>query len=486
MVLQFVDTLRHSARALPLNSFIFRVAALLVLLAALKVEAAPLTLPQIIDRARANDHRVREAQAQLRWFRAKADEARWAWFPRIDSYFMVAGPTPEARNDGLGGPPTTRSTLMYDLDFGQPGVMLRAGAEAVLPIYTFGKLDALEEAGKKGVEAGEALTVRAKDEAEFQAAQAFYGYCFAKSGEQVIEDTMKRLEDAEKTLVKLRAEGSDQVTQMDIYKLGFYRQQAEVQRAQAKSGAQFALAALRLIIAAAPDEVIEIQAEELRMPDGVLGSSDELVIRAADHRPELRAIAAGLEARAQEVKIREAMYYPDFGIAGFFRWMWTTSSTRQLSPFAYDPYNDLSAGVGLVMRYQWDFPQKGIQLEQARAEYEKMTHQQNLLGAAVKLEIEKSYGETTLALEKAQKQTEAEKNARRWATAAFTAFELGTGDTRELVDSFTAYAQSSALRVQAFYEVQVGLRALTRAVGQPVSLQPREVSAPPVPLLPRP
>ncbi|MFZ5786679.1 MAG: TolC family protein [Acidobacteriota bacterium] len=479
MVLHFVDTLRQSARALRLISFT------ILLLAAGLAEARPLTLPEIIERARANDHRVKEARAQLRWFRSKYDEARWAWFPRMDSYFMVAGPTPEARNDALGGPPTTKSTLMYDLDFGQPGVMLRAGAEAVLPIYTFGKLDALEEAGRKGVEAGEALAVRAQDEAEFQAAQAFYGYSFAKAGQGVIDDTAKRLADAEKTLQKLRAEGSDQVTQMDLYKLAFYRQQVEVQRAQAEQGAQFALAAIRLLINAAPDELIEVQPEDLVIPEGTLQPIDALVIKAADTRPELKAIAAGLAAREQEVKIREAMYYPDFGIAGFFRWAWTTSATRQLSPFAYDPYNDLSAGVGLVMRYQWDFPQKGILLEQARAEYEKMEHQRDLLGAAVKLEIEKSWGETTLALTKSQKQAEAEKNARRWATAAFAAFELGTADTRELVDSFSAYAQASALKVQAIYEAQLGLRALTRAVGSPVQLQPKSVPAPPAQLQPK-
>ncbi len=478
MVLQFAYPLRQSARALRLISFI-------ILLAVARAEAAPLTLPQIIDRARTNDHRVKEAQAQLRYFRSKYDEARWAWFPRMDSYFMVAGPTPEARNDGLGGPPTTKSTLMYDLDFGQPGVMLRAGAEAVLPIYTFGKLDALEEAGRKGVEAGEALTVRARDESEYQAAQAFYGYCLAKQAASVIDETMKRLDDAQKTLARLQAEGSPQVTQMDLYKLAFYRQQGEVQRLQAEGGANYALSAIRLLIAAPPDEVIEVQVEPLIASEGVLAPVDSYIIAAAKFRPELRAIAAGLEARAQEVKIREAMYYPDFGIAGFFRWMWTTSATRQISPFAYDPYNDLSAGVGLVMRYQWDFPQKGIMLEQARAEYEKMEHQRDLLGAGVQLEIEKSWGDTDGAMKKAERQAEAEKNARRWANAAYTSFELGTGDTRELVDAFSAYASASVQRLQAYHDVKVGLKALTRAVGQPVELQSRPVPAPPAKLQPQ-
>ncbi|MBL8911034.1 MAG: TolC family protein [Archangium sp.] len=459
---------------------------LLVTCIALGAQAKPLTLPELIARARANDHRVKEAQAQLRYFRARYDEAKWAWFPKLDSYFLVAGPTPEARNDGLGGAPTTKATTMYDLDFGQPGVMMGAGADAVLPIYTFGKLDALEEAGRQGVEAGIALHTRAQDEAEYQVSQAFYGYSVARSIITVIDDTSKRLDDAEKTLNRLRTENSGQVTQMDVYKLSFYRQQAEVQRVQAENGAGFALAAIRLLVAAAPDEIIDVAAEDLSsMPEGQLAPLDSLIVRAAEHRPELKAIAAGLLAREQEVKIREAMYYPDFGIAGFFKWRWTTSATRQYSPFAYDPYNELNAGVGLVMRYQWDFPHKSIELEKARAEYEKMEHQRNLIAGGVKLELEKAYGETTLAFAKASKQGEAEKQARRWATSAFAAFELGTGDTRELVDSFSAYAQASAMKVQALYELQLGLRSLTRSVGQPVSLETRPVTAPPSMLKPK-
>ncbi len=462
-----------------------RLISFIIFCAAASASAGPLTLPDIIERARANDHRVKESQAQLRWFRAKYDEARWAWFPRIDSYFLLAGPTPEAKNDGLGGPPLTEATKMYDLNFGQPGVTVRAGAEAVLPIYTFGKLDALEAAGAKGVEAGEALLVRAKDEAEYQAAQAYYGFVFADESRRVIVDTMKRLDEADEVLQRLRREKSDQVTQMDLYKLAFYRQQAEVQIVAAESGAQYALAAIRLLIGARPGEPLEIAATGFAEPEGALGPIDAYVAQALEARPELRAILAGIGAREQEVIIREAQYYPDFGIAGFARWAWTSNATRQLSPFAYDPYNELNGGIGLVMRYQWDFPQKAFLLEQARAELEKMHHQRELLRAAVALEIEKSWNETKASITKAEKQGVAEKNARRWALAAFQSFDLGTGDTRELVDAFVALATSSAQRVQALYDVQLGLRAMTRAVGAPVNLQSAPVPAPPEQVQPR-
>ena len=137
------------------------------------------------------------------------------------------------------------------------------------------------------------------------------------------------------------------------------------------------------------------------------------------------------------------------------------------------------------MKYTFDFPQKGIALEQSRAELEKMQHQRDLLVGAVRLEIEKDWNDTNAAMTKGEKQTLAEKSARRWATAAFTAFDLGTGDTRELVDSFIALAGASAQRYQAFHDAQVGLKALTRATGHPIELmaKPAPVLAPPPALL---
>ncbi len=457
----------------------------ILLLCAGAAQAAPLTLAQLIERARARDPRVKEARAQLRWFKAKYDEARWAWFPRLETWALVGGPTPEARNDGMGGPPSTPATRLYDLDFGEPGAMFRAGAEAVLPVYTFGKLDALEQMGAKGVEVGLALEARAEDEAELQVSQAYWGYCLAQAGKDVIADTLERLEDARVTLERLRKQESEQVTQMDVYKLEFYRKQAEVQLAAAEAGSHYALSAIRLLIGEPPDAPLELALEPLPEPQGTLPAVDALAEAARRHRPELKAVEAGVAARGQEVLLRERMYYPDFGVAGFVRWAWTTNTTRQLTPFAYDPYNELSAGVGLVMRYTWDFPQKSVQLEQARAELEKLERQRELLGAAARLEIDKAWADTTAALSRAEKQTAAEKSARRWATAAFTAFDVGTGDTRELVDSFTALALSSAARVQAYHDVQVGLRALSRAVGAPVNLLSKPAPPPPAGATPR-
>lgn len=445
--------------------------------------AQPQTLEKLIEKARANDHRVQEAQAQLRVLRGKYDEARWAWFPRIETTFLVGGPMPEARNNGVGGPPTTEASYTYDSNWGNVGVMLRAEAQGVLPIYTFGKLDALKALGARGVDVGVALKVRAQDEAEFQVAQAFFGLQLARQGSKSLDETMQRLRDAQATIERLRAAESDQVTQMDVFKLEFFQRQVQARQGQATSGSRLALAAIKLLTATDPGAELLVADQELSEPVGTLPAIDAWLKLAQDSRPELKAIAAGIALREQEVIIRERMFLPDFGLAGFARWVWTSSTTRQVSPFAYDPFNELSAGIGLVGRYTWDFPIKTAQLEQSRAELEKLTHQQQLLIGGVGLEVEKAWGELADALMRATHQAEAEKSARRWANSAFAAFDLGTTDTRDTVDSFTALATATAEKSKAWYDVQLGLKALQKAVGAPVGLIPPPISRPPPPAL---
>ncbi|WP_164020138.1 TolC family protein [Pyxidicoccus trucidator] len=428
--------------------------------------AAPLTLAQLVEKARATDSRVEEATAELRRFQALYQQAKWAWFPRFELSMGVGGPVPEARIDAAGN--LTEASREGDANFGRLGVTVFSTGNAVLPVYTFGKLSALEKAGSQGPVLGAALRERARDEAGFQAAQAYFGYQLARSGLQQIEDVSKRLEDAAERIDALLKEESPQVSPVDMYKVRFFRQLVEARKAEAHQGLKFAQAAIGLLANAAPDEPVAVVEEELAPEEEVAPPSVEQSLSLAEqHRPELTAITAGIAARESEVFIRERSYYPDLGLAGFYDVRYTSSATRQTNPFAYDPYNERTVGLGLVMRATFDIPIKNAQLEQARAELEKLRAQEKQLRAGIRLEVTKVHGELVAAWARAKAFSEAEKNARRWVTAAFAAFDLGTGETRDLVDAFTAYAQASGERGKSWHDVRVGMAALNRVTGTP-------------------
>jgi multidrug efflux system outer membrane protein len=432
-----------------------------------EVKRMPLTLEQLVRRARAQDARVEAARAELRRLHALLSEARWAWFPKFETRVGLGGPVPEARNDGLGGPPTTRASLEGDFDFGRMGVTAFVESSAVLPLYTFGKLEALEKAAEQGPVIGKALQARAEDEAGFQAAQAFFGYQLARSGLAQLEETSRRLEDAAGRIQEMLEAKSEQVSRMDLYKVGFFRKQLDARRIQAEQGRQFALAAIRLLAGTPADEPVEVAEVELEPDEPEAPPSlEEALATAERQRPEISGITAGLLAREQEVFIRERGFYPDLGLAGFLTLRFTSSATRQRDPFAYDPYNDREAGVGLVARYTFDIPVKQAQLDQSRAELDKLKAQQRLLLSAIRLEVTQVHGALVAARERAQAFSQAERDARRWTTAALSAFELGTGGTRDLIEAFTAFAQASGDRAQSWHDFQVARAQLDRVLGR--------------------
>ncbi|MCP3099361.1 TolC family protein [Myxococcus sp. K15C18031901] len=429
--------------------------------------AEPLTLEKLVERARATDSRVEEASAELAKFQALADQARWAWFPKFEISIGMGGPVPEAINDGRGGP-VTKASEKGDLNFGKVGVTVFSNGNAVLPLYTFGKLTALKEAGAQGPIVGAALRERARAEAGFQAAQAYFSYQLARSGVQQMEEVTKRLEDAAGRIAALLKDESPQVSQVDTYKVRFFQQVVAARKAEALQGRTLALTAIGLLANVPPGAPVDVVEEDLPLDEEVTPPTLERALMLAEqYRPELTAIAAGIAAREKEVFIRERSYFPDFGLAGFYDVRFTTSATRQLSPFSYDPYNDRTAGVGLVMRGTFDIPIKDAQLAQARAELDKMRAQEKQIRAGIRLEVTKVHGDLVAAWARAKAYTDAEKSARRWVTAAFAAFDLGTGETRDLVDAFTAYAQVTADRSKSWFDVRLGTVALTRVTGAP-------------------
>lgn len=430
-----------------------------------RAEQEPYTLEALILRARQNDQRVKVAEAEIERLHALQREAFWAWFPTFETTVAFAGPTPEAVNDGLGGPPLTEATHQYDLNFGRVGGMVRTSVNGFLPLYTFGKLSNLRGAAQKAGEVGEGLRDRARDEAAFQTAQAYFTYQLSRQGRAALAETRERIEEAAQIIDRLLEEESPQVQVSDRYKVAFFRQQLEARVMRATQGMMLSSSALRLIAGVKPEEPLPVVEEDLTLPDEPSARVERYIEIAFEKRPELRAVKAGLLARGHEVELREGFYYPDVGLAGFFNWAYTSSATRQRSPFAYDPYNDLSGGIALVVRQTFDFPQKSARVDQARAEHKKLMHEAELIEGAIRLEVRKAFSEYVEALSRARAQREAEKNARRWATAAFAAFEIGTGDTRELVDSFTALATSSAELLAAVYDSRVAQHALHRAIG---------------------
>src|SRR5438105_3620952 len=255
---------------------------MLAVLLVVVAQAAPpkgLGLRELQERARKNDPRAMQVAAQLEAARGKRDEASWVFFPAFQTTAYLAGPTPQRRLIGgdLDPDPTNPAHLKPGstggIFHGDQGVTAHVDVQAVMPIWTFGKWTAGKSAAGHLVNASEALLQRARDQAAYDVARAYWGYQTARNADASVQKVRTRLKDAQQTAQKLLAEKSEQISRADSMKLDYLAEEVEAQHASAVKNRDLALTGLRLLVGAQAGEDLPILEQELQQALGDLADA---------------------------------------------------------------------------------------------------------------------------------------------------------------------------------------------------------------------
>jgi outer membrane protein TolC len=451
---------------------------MLALLLVLIAQAAPpkgLGLRELQERARKNDPRAMQAAAQVENARGKHQEAAWAFFPNFQSTAYIAGPTPERRLKGgdydpePGNPGHLTPGTLGDAWFrGNLGITAHLDVQTVFPIWTFGKLTAGKAAVEHLVKATEALLQRARDQAAFDVARAYWGFQTARNADDSVRKVRDRLKEAQQTAQKLLAEKSEQISRSDAMKLDYLAEEIEAQHAGALKNRDLALTGLRLLVGAQPGEELNIVLQDLPQPPQA-PNADELLRRALQQRPEPRAANEAVGARQAQVDLARARLWPDLGIAGGIRFTETTNASNPPSPFVNNPYHESSGYIAIGLQGSFDIPQKLARVRQAEADLHEAVAMQVGAQQLVRLDVQQALGDLTEARVRVERYGRETQIGKKLSTQAGVAFDSGLGDARELLEGTLLYARADGERLKALYDAQLAWAALEKAAGGPLS-----------------
>ncbi len=434
---------------------------MLALLLALLAQAAPnkgLGLRDLQDRARKNDPRTQQAAAQLENARAKRDETGWAFFPTFQTNAFVGGPMPERRlKGGDDDPNPTDPTHLTPGTFGgwfhgELGVVGHIQMETSLPIFTFGKLSAGRRAVGHLVNGSEAMLQRARDQAAFDVARAYWGYQTARNADVSVQKTRDRIKQAQDTAKKLLADKSEQITRSDAMKIDYVAEEVEAQHASALKNRDLAVTGLRLLVGAEPGEPLEIAQQDLPEPRQA-PNPDELLRRALAQRPETRAANEAVSGRQALVELERAKLWPDFALIGGFHWTDTTNASN--------PH--------LGMQITLDIPQKLARVRQAEADLMEAMALQAGAQQLVKLELQQALGDLAEARIRVERYGRETQIGKQLATQAAVAFDSGLGEAREMLENILLHTRADGERLKALYDAQLAWAALEKATGAQLS-----------------
>lgn len=435
--------------------------------------AEPTPAPQVwtwdafIAQLEAHHPIMRAAREGLAQLEAKLHQADWAMFPTFNLQ-ASATITPEVKGDAL------RTIDTWD----KIGYFAMVKLEMVQPIWTFGKISSLQRAAEHGVDVGKQVVEVARWELRTRAAEAWLGRLLGKQLDSILVDGKQWLDKAEKRMVRLRDEDSNEYDQLEHLRLktrfaDFYELQASNLQlmTQATQG-------LRLLLEKPPGEDIVLADKTLEAYDYPLQTPDEYVAIARRSDPQTQIASIGAKAQWALADAKAAEMWPDIFFAGEVGYADAPLIDDQRSQFAKDPFNARTLGGVIGMRWKLDVPQRIFQTDEARARARRAEAEAEVAASLQEFKVRQLVQDLTNKRELLRIYAESQKAAQGWLTATWDTYDAGFGSFRDVMDALLQFYQKKFGYLKLVFDHNLLTWRLSQAIGADV----QHLAPPPAPV----
>ena len=418
------------------------------------------TLPECLLLAERNHPLLWAARARLAGVHAQLDEARWTPYSywNASSTFGYLPP--------IGGTPFyngTPYTVLYQ-GFGngwQP--FFSVGVRGQVPLWTFGKIDAIKRAAEANVRVNEWELEKHRQQVRMDVRRAFYGLMLARDVQYISKDVLDQLNKAIDGITRKLEKGDTSVEEPDRIRLEYSRDELFARVAQAKQGESFAIAALRFLTGVQTS--FDIPDEPLKRPDVQIGPIVRYLTAARLFRADVNMARAGVAARKAFLEFRRAELFPNFGLGLGFQYAVAPSADPQNAAWIGDPFNRFGAGFQIGMEWGLDVLPKQARIGYAESQLEEARALERYALGGVAVEVENTYATVVEAKTREENWDRAEHRSRKWISLTQDAIDVGTKDERFLIEPLRAYVFARANHAQALMDFHITLSELARVTG---------------------
>jgi len=435
----------------------FTVVTSLVLLASPVLAQSPvrLSLADAIARGFENSHRLAEARAREAGARAAATTADLARKPIVGASGSYTR-TNHVTEFSFPQPNGTRLVVYPDIP---DNFMSRVSFQ--WPIFTSGRVDALERAATAEAQAAAADIDATRADLRLEIVRAYWAAVTAREAERVFEESGAR---AEKQLTDARQRFDvGLIPPNEVSSLEAQRSRERAQLIEATNIRESALIDLRRLIGAPPETVIELadSLEAGAVATSPTGDVQILVKQALDARPERKALSFRLGGAEERQKAALTATKPAINLTGGVDY---ANPNPRIFPRQGEWQESWDVGVSV----NWNFLDFGRARSQAAeaaaaatAVRERIAEFDSLVSADVRqrlLDLESSRAMVRAASDAVRSAAE----ARRVVTDRFGA---GVATSTDVLVAQVALLETELTRTRALAGVRLAEARLERALG---------------------
>jgi len=419
------------------------------------------TRDEFVEAALKNEPRFKENRMALLTKEERIEQIKaGALLPKFE-FSMLTGVVPGLKeNTGYYG------EAVKSWDFTKMGPYFGMNIQAAQPL-NFGQLQMGLKAAKADLQQKK-MEIEGKEfslKTEFLS--YYYGYLLAMEMEKLAQDGNKQMRKAADKLEEALDDEEEGVSQMDLLELkaGFFDIDKAVLDAQA--GLKKAQLAAKFVLGL-PDSLLFKPADSiLAAVNDFVPDLDSLKRWATVHHPDVRRLAAGLEATSMQMELASAKLAPEFIILGEFEYAksWAGDRTSlSKNAFAQDPVNKLSGAFGVGIRYKLNFWNQWENYKIARIEHRILRQTESYADRGIELQVEEKYVDFLVAKGKLESARSALRATEGMLKGAALQYDINPGKTSGLLAS--AYKKNLLMKKDYYFAVYEYNMAVARLFAQ--------------------
>lgn len=450
----------------------------LIFVVATPVEAQPsvpdtvrVTLTEAVQRALQVSPEVDQRRAEQQFASARRDQAEANRFLTDVSLNVASSFAPGLKNV----PPGTPENELYlepnvenDWSLGALRPFGRAEVVARQPLLTWGELSGNIEAARHGVAVEEARVDQKALEVAARTGEIYYNVLLTKALDRLADRTGEVIDRAKREINRMLEEGDESVDQADLFQTRLTEEEYKRRLVEIDQNQETARSALRRQLFLPDESTVEVSAAELQPVDFSVhpDSLSHYIALGLENRPEVDQAAAGVQAREALVDVAQSDYYPKLGVqASLSQSVTLPARPNPDNAFVGDSFMGTGTRTGLGLELNLNFDQTKARVEQAKAELSEVKHQRTAAQQLVRFEVEEAYRNLLTAKAAMESRDRATTISGEWLRTEQIDFDLGFGDTENLVKAVRASLEAEARYVEAVKRYNVSVLNLLRVTG---------------------
>ncbi len=364
---------------------------------------------------------------------------------------------------------TPQGGAFFD-DLSNLALYTQAKIQLVQPVFTWGALRNAVKASRAAAEAALNKFKITKNKTALRLYKHYQSYLLTLEVSRLLEEAQNKLDEVIAEFEEARTKEGSELDESDFWQLKVFKKEFAIRAGEVAATANYIQRVWNYVLG---DEVADV----VYMPDTYFLDPVENPIktlsfyknRAVNLRPEVLALESGIDAAGHALEATKSKNYPALFLGITATYIHTPNPPLGSYAFRLNENNFATAAVGVGFRQNLDFWSMEFDVVRSKIQLRQVKYSKQAAIEGIVLQVMEKYKAASVSQIKVNKLQEALITAKRWLRQEQLDYDLGLGNTKDLIDALKKEAMLRVRYKQAIFDFNAAMAELYRVSAIPVT-----------------